>query len=195
MRVPSALVGTGGPTGPVNPAVGESKPSRHNPTRKGVRIVSTSSSSSKRIQFESRDCVRCSGKGTMHAFMHIANGVCFSCGGLGYRLTANGKRARIAYLKATDYPVTDLVVGARIRESVFVPTHSGGGFKRVTGTVESVEQDGDSHVVFKTEHQQTRLPLTETVTPALTTVEIQGILRSMAGNYKGMIVMEDAVED
>ena len=154
---------------------------------------STAEATKVHYKFDARQCGRCLGKGRILGFSHVQGGVCFSCGGSGNHLTANGKRARVAYFTAIEYPVTDLAVGARIREDVYVFT-AGGDLhtRRVTGTVESIEESEDGPwLLVKTEHQTSHLiPNYNTITPALTKAESQEILRSMAEKFKGIVAQE-----
>jgi len=51
-------------------------------------------------RFEIAPCRKCSGQGTLVAYKHIANGVCFRCGGTGYDAA---KYAEIVGRKANEF--------------------------------------------------------------------------------------------
>lgn len=72
-----------------------------------------------------RECGKCQGRGKIAAFAGIANGDCFSCGGVGHFVTTEKKeRARIAAAErrkaqreATEADRVERFIMGKIRES------------------------------------------------------------------------------
>ena len=63
------------------------------------------------ISFESKVCGRCNGKGRIHGYGHVMNGVCFGCGGSGTKATKNGAAAHKAFQEALKVEASELTVG------------------------------------------------------------------------------------
>jgi hypothetical protein len=67
--------------------------------------------------FERTPCLKCGTTGRIVGFSHVMNGVCFGCGGAGYRLTKRGAVARAFFDSLGKCPVSTLRVGDRIIDS------------------------------------------------------------------------------
>jgi hypothetical protein len=61
-----------------------------------------------KINFEQRECGRCHGAGRLSGYQMVMAGVCFGCGGAGYKLTKSGIVAAKAYDEAMSVNVTEL---------------------------------------------------------------------------------------
>src|SRR5271166_1934182 len=71
--------------------------------------------------FEHKNCWKCGGKGRIPHYSYILGGVCFACGGAGYKLTKHGQLDHARYRAAVDAialrKVADVKVGDFVRDS------------------------------------------------------------------------------
>lgn len=65
--------------------------------------------------FETTDCGRCSNTGRIPTFSHVAGGVCFGCGGKGFRFTKRGEAANNFFNESLKVTAGSLQVGDLIR--------------------------------------------------------------------------------
>jgi len=138
-----------------------------------------------KINFETKTCGRCNGKGRISAYSGVYGGVCFGCNGAGAKLTRNGKQANDIFNEVMTVVASTLEIGMIVWEACL----DGKNRRR---RIDNITTSNDNSITLEYHNGTAHMVTADTKIRRTLNADNRDLAVEALANLKGVTITEEA---